>query len=102
MVLKITRSTLLAAVLLVCLLSFSVSAKVLQKLPYSVIQTADLKVLWDTKPKDLLVIDTRNSEEYDDVHITGAVNIPQKKFDTYKHLLPSEKNKIFLCEDRCL
>ncbi len=84
---------------MICFLSFRANANDSQKLPYQTIKTAELKALWDTKPNDLLIIDTRNPEEYDDVHIPGAVNIPQKKFDVYRHLLPSEKavRLVFYC-----
>ena len=84
---------------LVCFFSPSVSAEGEKKPAYQTIKTAKLKALWDTKPKDLLIIDTRNPEEYDDVHIPGAVNVPQKKFDAYRHLLPGEKavRLVFYC-----
>ncbi len=91
--------TLFAAVLMFCFLSLTASAKDSQKLPYQTIKTAELKAVWEKKSKDLLIVDTRNPEEYDDVHIPGAVNIPQKKFDEYTHLLPSEKSVrlVFYC-----
>ena len=68
-------------------------------MPYQIINTEELKAAWEAKPKDLLVIDSRNPEEYTDIHIPGAVNLPYKKFDTDKHLLPSEKSirLVFYC-----
>lgn len=79
--------------------SLQASTQALQKLPYKIIKTFEFKALWDSKSKDFLVIDTRNPEEYHDVHIPGAINIPQKKFDQYKHLLPKEKTTrlVFYC-----
>jgi len=67
--------------------------------PYETINTSELKTWWDAKVKDLLVIDTRNPEEFQHVHIPGAVNIPQKKFAEYKHLLPENKitKLVFYC-----
>jgi predicted sulfurtransferase len=63
------------------------------------IKTSELKAWWDAKLEDLLVIDTRNPEEFQNVHIPGAVNIPQKKFTEYKHLLPEGKitKLVFYC-----
>ena len=64
--------------------------------PYKTIKSSELKALWDSKSKDFLVIDTRNPEEFLDVHIPGAINVPQKKFAEYKHLLPKEKIRKFV------
>jgi len=87
------------AVLLVCFLSMSVSAEEIQKQPYKTIKTEELKVVWEEKPDDFLIIDARNPGEYADVHIPGAINMPQKKFGEYTHLLPAEKNTqiVFYC-----
>ena len=99
MFLKKNCIMLFVAFVMVCSLSLPASAEGLKDLPYKIIKTAELKAIWDTKPKDLLIIDTRSPEEYDDVHIPKAISIPQKKFDTYKHLLPSEKSirLVFYC-----
>ena len=88
-----------AAVLLVWFLSMPANAEDLQKKPYKIIKTDKLKTIWDAKPEDLLIIDARNPGEYADVHIPGAMNIPQNKFDEYTHLLPAEKNTriVFYC-----
>ena len=86
-------------VLLACFLSTSASAEDIQKQPYKIIDTDELKTVWDAKPKDLLIIDARNPGEYADVHIPGAINVPQKKFNEYMHLLPAEKSTriVFYC-----
>ena len=70
-----------------------------QDQPYKTIKTPELKAWWDAKLEDLLVIDTRNPEEFQNVHIPEAVNIPQKKFTEYKHLLPEGKitKLVFYC-----
>ena len=70
-----------------------------QDQPYKTIKTSELKAWWDAKLDDLLVIDTRNPEEFQNVHIPGAVNIPQKKFTEYKQLLPEKKiaKLVFYC-----
>ncbi len=90
---------LLVAVLLVCFLSMTANAEDFQKKPYKIIKTEKLKTVWDAKPNDLLIVDARNPEEYADVHIPGALNIPQNKFDEYTHLLPAEKSTriVFYC-----
>ena len=90
---------LFALIWLSCFFSPSVNAQDSKKLSYRTIKTSELKAIWDSKAKDFLVVDTRNPEEYNDVHIPGAVNIPQNKFAAYKHLLPAEKSTrlIFYC-----
>ena len=96
---KVRFILLSAAVMLVCFLSIPANSEDLQKKPHLIIKTDKLKRAWDAKPKDLLIVDTRNPGEYADVHIPGAINIPQKKFDEYSHLLPAEKNTriVFYC-----
>ncbi|MCI5138851.1 MAG: rhodanese-like domain-containing protein, partial [Candidatus Electrothrix sp. AR1] len=66
---------------------------------YALIDTATLKKLLDTNPEDLVVVDARNPEEYQEVHIKDAINVPQKKFKKYAHLLPEKKSAriIFYC-----
>ena len=82
-----------------CVTSTLASTQESQEHPYKTIKTSELKAWWDAKVKDLLVIDTRNPEEFQNVHIPGAVNIPQKKFAEYKHLLPEKKiaKLVFYC-----
>jgi len=84
---------------LVCGILMHARAKEAQSQPYKTIATAELKELLDSNPKSILVIDVRNPEEYQDVHIAGAVNIPQKKIEQYKYLLPEDKTArlIFYC-----
>jgi rhodanese-related sulfurtransferase len=70
-----------------------------EETPYIIIGPEELKGLVDSRADTFVVIDARNPEEYQEVHIPGAINVPQKKFDSYKHLLPADKNKllIFYC-----
>jgi len=84
---------------LVCASSTRATTQESQEQPYKTIKTSELKALWDAKAKDLLVIDTRNPEEFQNVHIPGAVNIPQKKFVEHKHLLPEKQTTklVFYC-----
>lgn len=66
---------------------------------YQVINTEQLKKLVDLKSKDLLVIDARNPEEYQEVHIPRSINLPEKNFAENKHLLPQDKKQqiVFYC-----
>jgi len=93
------KDFIVAVVFIVCFFSALAVAQELQEQPYKTIKTAELKAWWDLKEQDFLVIDTRNPEEFQDVHIPGAVNIPQKKFAEYKHLLPGGKitKLVFYC-----
>lgn len=70
-----------------------------EEMPYAIIGPEELKALVDTRVDTFVVIDARNPEEYQEVHIPGSINVPQKKFDTYKHLLPTDRDKllIFYC-----
>lgn len=70
-----------------------------EALPYKTINTEDLKTWLDEKPKDLVVVDARNTEEYQEVHIKGAISIPEPKWDEYKHLFPADKSVpiVFYC-----
>ncbi len=65
----------------------------------TVITAEELKTLLDTASPPHLVIDARNPEEYQEVHIKGAINVPVNKFQDFKHLLPKDKTVrlIFYC-----
>ena len=84
---------------LVCGFLVQANAKEKTDKPYAIITTAELKTMLDYKKKEIVVVDARNPEEYEDVHIPGAVNIPQKKFEQYEHLLPKQKATalVFYC-----
>lgn len=99
MLFKVKCILLSVVVLQVCFLSMPVSAEEIQSQPYKNIKTEELKAVWEEKSEDFLIIDARNPGEYADVHIPGAVNMPQKKFDEYTHLLPAEKSTriVFYC-----
>jgi rhodanese-related sulfurtransferase len=66
---------------------------------YTIIGPEELKGMVDSRVDTFVVIDARNPEEYREVHIPGAINVPQKKFDKYKKLLPTDKNTllVFYC-----
>ena len=64
-----------------------------------IVTAEDLKAIIDTAGKPFIVIDARNPEEYQEVHIKGAINVPVNKFQDFKHLLPMDKSVklIFYC-----
>ena len=66
---------------------------------YRIINSAQLKKMVDLKSDDILVIDARNPEEYQEVHIPRSINLPEKKFDENKDLLPDSKKTtiVFYC-----
>ncbi len=65
---------------------------------YRVIDTNGLKNLLDSGAQ-ITVVDARNPEEYQEVHIKGAINIPVKQWDTYVSHLPADKSAkiVFYC-----
>lgn len=66
---------------------------------YKVINTKELALIHSSDVWDFVLIDSRNPEEYEEVHIKGAILIPQKKFDEYSRNLPASKSVklIFYC-----
>ncbi|MDD5760012.1 MAG: rhodanese-like domain-containing protein [Desulfobulbaceae bacterium] len=63
------------------------------------ISTAELKQLLDQMGHEITLVDARNPEEYQEVHIKNAINIPEKKFSENINLLPTDKTRlvIFYC-----
>jgi len=81
--------------LAVVLLSFS---SALAAADFAVISTDQLKQFIDQKEK-MVLIDARTPAEYQEAHIIGAINIPEKGFEEAKQQLPAEKDAllIFYC-----
>jgi len=65
---------------------------------YQVVTTDELKNMIDLGT-EITVIDARNAEEYQEVHIKGAINIPVKNFAQHQDKLPENKSAkiIFYC-----
>jgi rhodanese-related sulfurtransferase len=65
---------------------------------YQLITTGELKQLLDAEAP-LTIVDARNPEEYQEVHIKGAINIPEKKLAEHLSLLPADKSTrlVFYC-----
>ena len=66
---------------------------------YKVLGPVDLKTLVESDARNFLLVDARNPEEYREAHISGAINIPQKKMDEFLRLMPADKSTrlIFYC-----
>lgn len=82
------------AIFLFCLASVSAE----NSEGYGLVTTEELKKSIDDGI-GMTVVDTRNPEEFQEVHIKGAISIPVKQWDKYVSLLPSDKGGkiIFYC-----
>ncbi|HWH69114.1 MAG TPA: rhodanese-like domain-containing protein [Candidatus Sulfotelmatobacter sp.] len=56
---------------------------------YRLVDTDSLQRLLDLNAP-MLVVDARNPEEYQEVHIKGAVSIPEKQFAAHRDRLPAD------------
>ncbi|HFQ80564.1 MAG TPA: rhodanese-like domain-containing protein, partial [Desulfobacterales bacterium] len=65
---------------------------------YALISTAGLKGIID-QDDDTLIFDARSPEEYHEVHVKGALNLPVDNFAAYRHLLPLDRSRplVFYC-----
>jgi rhodanese-related sulfurtransferase len=65
---------------------------------YRLITTGELKQLLDAGAP-MTIIDSRNPEEYQEVHILRAINIPEKKLGDHLAMLPADKASrlVFYC-----
>jgi rhodanese-related sulfurtransferase len=66
---------------------------------FKVISTDQLKAMIDDEKKNILLIDARTKEEYQEAHIVGAISMPENKFDELLSLLPADKGSqlVFYC-----
>lgn len=71
---------------------------VLAAADFAVISTDQLKQFIDQNEK-MVLIDARTPAEYQEAHIIGAINIPEKEFEKAKQQLPAEKDAllVFYC-----
>lgn len=91
------RNRLFSTLIVVFALSIAVCLQAAET-KYQVITTDELKTMLDENAA-MTVIDARNPEEYQEVHIKGAINIPEKKFSEYTAQLPADKGArlVFYC-----
>lgn len=77
----------------------SVASIVFAETEFEIVTTEQLKAIMEEKKKVFTLIDTRSREEYQEAHIIGALNIPEKNFDELVSLLPSDKSSllVFYC-----
>lgn len=66
---------------------------------YTAVTSVQLKAMMDRKEPELVVIDTRTPEEYQEAHIRGAINIPWVRMEKDPSLLSYPKNAkiVFYC-----
>lgn len=66
---------------------------------FKTVTSEELKGLIDNNTPGLVVIDARSAEEYQEVHIKNAVNIPLSKLEKDATLLPASKDAklVFYC-----
>ena len=50
------------------------------------------------KRPDTWIIDLRSKEEFEDVHVEGARNIPYENLEVYQKYLPKDKFYILYCD----
>jgi rhodanese-related sulfurtransferase len=98
---RITRITLLTILCITVWLAGAglASAADGQPAPYRTVTTEELKKLIDSGKSAPLVVDARNPEEFDEVHIKDAVNIPVAKLEKDPALLPADRQRsiVFYC-----
>ncbi|MFZ5796987.1 MAG: sulfurtransferase [Desulfobulbus sp.] len=93
-----TRTTRLFFTLFLVLTLCAAASLQAAETTYQIITTDELKTMLDENAA-MTVIDARNPEEYQEVHIKGAINIPEKKFSGYTGQLPADKSTrlVFYC-----
>lgn len=62
---------------------------------FKIITTDELKAMMDEK-RDFILIDTRSKAEYQEAHIIGAINIPEKEFEQMAPEIIREKDKMII------
>lgn len=81
--------------LVVLMLSLLFCGPAFGETEYSVVTTDQVKAMIDQKASFLL-IDSRTPPEYQEAHIVGAINIPDKNAEEHFGLLPADKNALLV------
>lgn len=86
-------------VILLCFWTVSGIAQAADEKSFKIISSEELKAIIDTSTTPYVVIDARTPQEYQEVHIKDAINVPANTFEESKHLLPQDKSVqlIFYC-----
>ena len=92
------RFAVIAGLLLVAILQGMAAGKERGE-PYTVVTSEELMAMLDKQEPGIVVIDARTPEEYREVHIRTAINIPWLKLEKDKSVLsfPKETKLIFYC-----
>lgn len=61
------------------------------------IEVDDLKKIVQNKPKDTIIIDVREKEEYEAFHIPGIPLLPMRNFPSVIDKLKQDKEYILVC-----
>lgn len=85
----------LVVLCLVASTSLAFAAESAKDQPFTIISTEHLKSLVDAK-KAMMLIDARTKDEYQEAHIQGAINMPEKTFDENIGMLPAEKHALLV------
>jgi len=85
---------LLIAGLLLCGVTSVIAGEV-----FTVINSEELKAMIDRGEPDLVLVDTRSTEEYQEAHIKGAVSIPWARLEKEPAALtfPKDAKLLFYC-----
>ena len=96
---RVVKMLMLVAGMLLYIALPSMAAEKGKAEPYTVLTSEELRAMLDRQEPDMVVIDARNPEEYQEVHIRTAVNVPWSKLEKDKTLLnfPKEKKLVFYC-----
>jgi len=62
---------------------------------FTMISTERLKTMVDGK-KNMLLIDARSKDEYQEAHIDGAISMPEKTFDENISVLPQDRKSLLV------
>ena len=95
---KILLFTIICSTLLLVSAAL-LSAAEPQSAPFKTVTTEELKKMLNSGKDAPMVIDARSPEEFDEVHIKNAVNIPVSKLEKEPALLPADKKRsiVFYC-----
>ena len=66
---------------------------------YAVLNGVELKAMIDRKEPGLFIIDSRSPDEYQEVHIRGAINVSWVKMEADPSLIswPKDAKIVFYC-----
>lgn len=65
------------------------------EIPYEIVTTDQVKAMIDQK-QPFVLIDARSPQEYQEAHLPGALNIPEKELQANKASLPGDKSTLLV------